>query len=90
MLFIPALPNTKKTTLRNMVVHQTATLSKTTTSKLQLRNIVPQKQIVRSLGPSAVRRFRHLCHLVTTKVLIVSSLVRVAVRERRFLEIQVC
>ena len=28
MLFIPALPNTKKTTLRNMVVHQMAALSK--------------------------------------------------------------
>ena len=71
MLFIPALLNTRKTSLKNLVVHQMAASSKT---KVQQRKIVPQDQIVSSLGPSAVKRIRLLRHLVTTTVLIVSSL----------------
>ena len=72
MLFIPALLNTRKTSLKNLVVHQMAASSKT---KVQQRKIVPQDQIVSSSsGPSAVKRIRLLCRLVTTTVLIVSSL----------------
>ena len=71
MLFIPALLNTRKTSLKNLVVHQMAASSKT---KVQQRKIVPQDQIVSSSGPSAVKRIRLQCRLVTTTVLIVSSL----------------
>ena len=72
MLFIPALLNTRKTSLKNLVVHQMAASSKT---KVQQRKIVPQDQIVSSSsGPNAVKRFHLLCHLVTTTALIVSSL----------------
>ena len=80
MLFIPALPSTKKTTLRNMVVHQTATFSKTMMSKLeQQRRIALQHQIVSSLGRTAVRRISLLCCLVLM-VVIVLSLERIAAK----------
>ena len=80
MLFIPALLNTMMTTLKNLVVHQMAASSKT---KVQQRKIVPQDQIVSSSsGPSAVKRFRLPCHLVTTTALIVSSLETDAARIR--------
>ena len=55
MLFIPALLNTRMTTLTNLVVHQMAASSKT---KVQQRRIAPKHQIVSSLSPSAVKRIQ--------------------------------